>query len=109
MISEKIIPSDAEDDFRFGRIAGLHPEDADLITRLWDESGHRGIRFRTLATLYFPEAATLNAATARLSYELRCCHGLTEALDRLHHPRNSTRFTCAQVRQIFLLYGSPGV
>jgi hypothetical protein len=94
--------------FRFGKIAGLHPEDADLITRLWDESGHRGIRFSTLASLYFPEAVTHHAAVARLSYELRCCHGLTEALDRLQHPRLSSRFTCAQVRQIFLFYGSPG-
>ena len=100
--------TDNSSSFRFGKIAGLHPEDADLITRLWDESGHRGIRFSTLASLYFPEAVTHHAAVARFSYELRCCHGLTEALDRLHHPRLSSRFTCAQVRQIFLFYGSPG-
>ena len=89
-------------------IMGLHPEDAALIAYLWDASGHRGIRFSTLAALYFPEAQTRGAAEARLSYELRCCHGLTEALEQLHHPKKSSRYTCAQVRQIFLLYGSPG-
>ena len=89
-------------------IMGLHPEDAALIAYLWDASGHRGIRFSTLAALYFPEAQTRGAAEARLSYELRCCHGLTEALEQLHHPEKSSRYTCAQVRQIFLLYGSPG-
>ena len=87
---------------------GLHPEDAGLIACLWEASGHRGIRFSTLAKMYFPKAESLNAAKARLSYELRCCHGLSEALERLHHPKRSCRFTCAQVRQIFLLYGSPG-
>ena len=92
----------------YGRIRGLHPEDAALIAQLWEESGHRGIRFSTLAALYFPNAESLNAAKARLSYELRCCHGLSEALERLHHPKKFCRFTCAQVRQIFLLYGSPG-
>lgn len=89
-------------------IRGLHPEDAALIAQLWDESRHRGIRFSTLAAMYFPETESLNAAKARLCYELRCCHGLTEALERLHHPKKSCRFTCAQLRQIFLLYGSPG-
>ena len=92
----------------YGRICGLHPEDAALIAQLWDASGHRGIRFSTLAALYFPNAESLNAAKARLCYELRCCHGLSEALERLHHPKKFCRFTCAQVRQIFLLYGSPG-
>ena len=92
----------------YGRICGLHPEDAALIAQLWEESGHRGIRFSTLAALYFPNAESLNAAKARLCYELRCCHGLSEALERLHHPKKFCRFTCAQVRQIFLLYGSPG-
>ena len=89
-------------------ILGLHPEDAALIAYLWEASGHRGIRFSTLAALYFPEAQTRGAAEARLSYELRCCHGLTEALEQLHPPKKSSRYTCAQVRQIFLLYGSPG-
>ena len=92
----------------YGRICGLHPEDAALIAQLWDASGHRGIHIRTLAAMYFPDAANSHCAVAQLSYELRCCHGLTEALERLHHPKQSHRFTCAQVRQIFLLYGSPG-
>lgn len=87
---------------------GLHPEDAVLIAQLWEDSRHRGIRFCTLAALYFPNAESLNAAKARLCYELRCCHGLTEALERLHHPKKSCRYTCAQLRAIFLLYGSPG-
>ena len=92
----------------YGRICGLHPEDAALIAQLWEESRHRGIRFSTLARMYFPKAESLNAAKARLCYELRCCHGLSEALERLHHPKKFCRFTCAQVRAIFLLYGSPG-
>ncbi len=92
----------------FGKIIGLHREDAALIAQLWDASGHRGIHIRTLAAMYFPEAVNIHCAVAQLSYELRCCHGLTEALERLHHPKQSHRFTCAQVRQIFLLYGSPG-
>ena len=92
----------------YGRICGLHPEDAALIAQLWEESRHRGIRFSTLAALYFPNAESLNAAKARLCYELRCCRGLSEALERLHHPKKFCRFTCAQVRAIFLLYGSPG-
>ena len=92
----------------YGRICGLHPEDAALIAQLWEASGHRGIHIRTLAAMYFPDAVNSHCAVAQLSYELRCCHGLTEALERLHHPKRSHRFTCAQVRQIFLLYGSPG-
>ena len=92
----------------YGRICGLHPEDAALIAQLWDASGHRGIHIRTLAAMYFPDAVNSHCAVAQLSYELRCCHGLTEALERLHHPKQFHRFTCAQVRQIFLLYGSPG-
>lgn len=92
----------------YGKIMGLHPEDAALIAQLWEESRHRGIRFSTLARMYFPKAESLNAAKARLCYELRCCHGLSEALERLHHPKKFCRFTCAQVRAIFLLYGSPG-
>ena len=92
----------------FGKIMGLHPEDAVLIAQLWEDSRHRGIRFSTLAALYFPNAESLNAAKARLCYELRCCHGLTEALERLHHPKKSCRYTCAQLRAIFLFYGSPG-
>ena len=92
----------------YGRICGLHPEDAALIAQLWDASGHRGIHIRTLAAMYFPDAVNSHCAVAQLSYELRSCHGLTEALERLHHPKQSHRFTCAQVWQIFLLYGSPG-
>lgn len=91
-----------------GTVMGLHPEDAALIAQLWEASGHRGIRFSTLAAMYFPQAESLNAAKARLCYELRCCRGLAEALERLHHPKKYSRFTCAQLRQIFLLYGSPG-
>ena len=87
----------------------MHPEDAALIAQLWEASGHRGIHIRTLAAMYFPNAVNSHCAVAQLSYELRCCHGLPEALERLHHPKQSHRFTCAQVRQIFLLYGSPGV
>ncbi|MBR4433457.1 MAG: DUF4248 domain-containing protein [Bacteroidaceae bacterium] len=92
----------------YERIMGLHPEDAALIAQLWEASGHRGIHIRTLAAMYFPDAVNSHCAVAQLSYELRCCHGLTEALELLHHPKRSHRFTCAQVRQIFLLYGSPG-
>jgi len=92
----------------YGKIRGLHPEDATLIARLWQASEHRGIHIRTLATMYFPEAVNIHCAVAQLSYELRCCHDLTDALERLHHPKQAHRFTCAQVRQIFLLYGSPG-
>jgi len=89
-------------------IRGLHPEDAALIAQLWDESRRRGVRFSTLAAMYFPQAESLGAAKARLCYELRCCRGLDDALKRLHHPKKYSRFTCAQLREIFLHYGSPG-
>ena len=92
----------------YGKIHGLHPEDAMLIAQLWEESGHRGIPIRTLARMYFPNAENTHCAVAQLSYEMRCCHGLTERLEQLHHPKRSSRFTCAQLRAIFLLYGSPG-
>lgn len=83
----------------------LDEEDVQLINALWEEGQGRGIAFRRLAELYFPNNKDLHSASAQLSYELRCCRGLSEALLRLHHPPRSSRFTCAQVEQIFLLYG----
>ena len=92
----------------YGRIYGLHPEDAMIIAQLREEYGNRGIPIRTLAWMYFPDAENAHCAVAQLAYELRCCNGLTERLEQLHHPKHKSRFTCAQLRAIFLLYGSPG-
>lgn len=86
----------------------LHAEDIRLIDQLNRATGGRGILKRTLALLYYPDARDTHSALTQLSYELRCCHGLTDALVRLHHQPGNHHFTCQQTEQIFLLFGSPG-
>ena len=86
----------------------LHPEDIRLIDSLNRATGGHGVRKLALARLYYPEAADDRSAMAQLSYELRCCRGLTAALARLHHQKGSSTFTCHQAEQVFLLFGSPG-
>lgn len=86
----------------------LHPEDIRLIDRLRAATGGHGVRKLDLARLYYPHAVDDRSAMAQFNYELRCCHGLQEALTRLHHQKGNHTFTCQQVEVLFLLFGSPG-
>lgn len=86
----------------------LHAEDIRLIDHLNRAAGGHGIPKRTLALLYYPNARDVHSAMSQFAYELRCCHGLQDALARLHHQPGSHTFTCQQVETLFLLFGSPG-
>lgn len=86
----------------------IDAEDIRLIALLNEHTGGHGVSKTELAQLYFPQQDR-RSAMAQLDYELRCCRGLQERLDRLYHRKGNHRFTCMQAEQIILLYGSPPV